>query len=111
MIRKSFGIFAGLAALVAFCVVLYRTAWLNDDAYITYRVVENFVEGYGLRWNVGERVQAFTNPLWLFLNAVVFFFTRETFVTFLAVAMSVSVVAVGTLIFGVARTAMAAVVA
>src|SRR2546430_3792968 len=41
---------------VAFLItVLVRTAWLADDAGIELRVVENFVAGNGLRWNVAER--------------------------------------------------------
>ncbi|MEM8863648.1 MAG: hypothetical protein AAGD96_35515, partial [Chloroflexota bacterium] len=42
-------------------------AWLSDDAYITLRTVENAATGYGLRWNVIERVQVYTHPLWMFL--------------------------------------------
>jgi len=53
---------AGLA-LLAF--VLVRTAWLCDDAYITFRVVDNFVHGHGLVWNLDERVMPATHPLWL----------------------------------------------
>ena len=52
-------------ALALFGVVLVRTAWLCDDAYINFRTVDNFLHGYGLRWNVAERVQTFTDPLWV----------------------------------------------
>ena len=52
-----------LLTLIAF--VLVNTAWLSEDIYITLRVVDNFVNGYGLTWNVAERVQAYTHPLWL----------------------------------------------
>jgi len=54
-----------LAALAAAGVVLVRTAWLGDDAYITLRTVSNFLHGYGLRFNIAERVQAYTHPLWM----------------------------------------------
>ena len=61
------------AALVAVCLLfafgLVWTAWLSDDAYITFRSMDHFVHGRGLGWNVAERVQAFTNPLWLLLLA------------------------------------------
>lgn len=53
--------------LAAFAVVLVRSAWLCDDAYITFRTVDNFVNGHGLRFNVAERVQAYTHPLWMLL--------------------------------------------
>ncbi|SDL70705.1 hypothetical protein [Pseudomonas indica] len=50
-----------------FLVAFIRTAWVSDDAYITFRVVDNFADGLGLVWNPGERVQVYTHPLWLFL--------------------------------------------
>jgi hypothetical protein len=34
--------------------VFYK-AWVGDDAAITARVVDNFLHGYGLRWNVTDR--------------------------------------------------------
>src|SRR5690349_1910100 len=53
-------------AVAIFAVVLAR-AWVGDDALITVRTLDNLMHGYGLRWNVDERVQAFTHPLWAFL--------------------------------------------
>jgi len=44
--------------------LVIRDAWLCDDAFITLRVIDNFHNGHGLRWNVVERVQVFTHPLW-----------------------------------------------
>ncbi len=54
-----------VAAVAVLAAVIVRAAWLCDDSYITLRTVDNFVHGYGLRWNVGERVQSFTSPLWM----------------------------------------------
>ena len=42
-------------------------AYVCDDAFITFRAADNFVRGLGLRWNVGERVQVFTSPLFMFV--------------------------------------------
>lgn len=39
-----------------------------EDFYITLRVVDNFWQGYGLRWNIDERVQVYTHPLWMLLH-------------------------------------------
>lgn len=50
-----------------FSVAFLRTAWVTEDAYITFRVLDNLLSGRGLVWNPGERVQVFTHPLWLFL--------------------------------------------
>ena len=59
----------GLFSFACFCYVL-QFAWVAEDAYITFRVVDNFVHGYGLRWNVAERVQVYTHPFWLILHCV-----------------------------------------
>lgn len=90
--RRESAILVSLAALV-FTVVLLRTAWVNDDAYITLRTVDNFVNGYGLTWNPAERVQAFTHPLWLFLITIVYSATRESYLTTIALSITVSVLA------------------
>ena len=46
---------------------LIRTAWISDDAAITLRTIDNFLQGYGPVFNIGERVQAYTHPLWFLL--------------------------------------------
>ncbi|MFQ5599224.1 MAG: hypothetical protein ACE5G2_01580 [Candidatus Krumholzibacteriia bacterium] len=35
-----------------------------DDAYITMRFARHLAEGHGLVFNIGERTEGFTNPLW-----------------------------------------------
>ena len=42
---------------------LYYT--LFDDAMISMRYAWNLAHGNGLVWNPGERVEGFTNPLWV----------------------------------------------
>jgi arabinofuranosyltransferase len=46
--------------------LVFAKAWVHEDAFITFRVVENLVSGFGPVFNVGERVQVFTHPLWFF---------------------------------------------
>ena len=60
-------------------VAIVRTAWLCDDAFITFRTADNIVNGYGPVWNVGERVQSFTHPLWLALFLPVYAVTRDPY--------------------------------
>lgn len=50
--------------IVAVFLVVLSVSYLDEDAFISFRVVDNFVHGHGLRWNIDERVQVFTNPLW-----------------------------------------------
>ncbi|WP_082295571.1 hypothetical protein [Leptospira noguchii] len=58
-------------------VLFYHSSWLSDDSFITFRVVDNFLNGYGLRWNPLERVQVYTHPLWLFLLIPIQWVIRE----------------------------------
>lgn len=55
---------APVLALLAFG-LCFVNAWVSDDAYITFRVVENVLRGDGLVWNPGERMMVYTHPLWL----------------------------------------------
>ena len=36
-----------------------------DDAFISFRYARNFVEGHGLVFNAGERVEGYSNLLWV----------------------------------------------
>lgn len=85
-------IIAGVLAL--FLSILIRTAWVSDDAFITLRTIDNFVNGLGLTWNPPYRVQAFTHPLWLFVLSGFYYFTREPFYTTLFVSIALSFSAV-----------------
>jgi hypothetical protein len=42
----------------------------QDDAFISYRYVGNFVEGNGLVFNSGERVEGYTNFLWIIILSI-----------------------------------------
>jgi arabinofuranosyltransferase len=81
------------AALALYGAVLVRTAWLTDDAYITLRTVDNWVGGHGLRWNVAERVQSYTHPLWLLLISAVYALTHEAYYTLVGLCFGVSLLA------------------
>ncbi|MGZ5071779.1 MAG: hypothetical protein ACXWBL_01495 [Usitatibacter sp.] len=58
-----------LAVLAAVFVMAVCRAWACDDAFITFRVVSQFLEGHGPVFNIGERVQVFTHPLWFMVLA------------------------------------------
>jgi len=77
-----------------FVFVVLRCAWLADDAYITFRTVDNWINGYGLSWNAAERVQAYTHPLWMLLISALYFFTREIFYSSLYLSVLVSALAI-----------------
>jgi len=83
-----------ITLLTLSAIIIVRNAWLCDDAYITFRVVDNFINGYGLRWNVAERVQVYTHPLWMLLLSSFYFFTREIFFTSNAISVILSLLAI-----------------
>ncbi len=86
-----FAVIGALAAL--FLLVLVRTAWVCDDAFITFRTVDNWLNGYGLRWNVAERVQSFTHPLWMLLYAVPYAVSGDPYLTSIWLSIAVSLFA------------------
>jgi len=53
-----------LAALLLGLGAALERRWIADDAYISFRYARNLVEGQGLVFNPGERVEGFTNLAW-----------------------------------------------
>ncbi len=94
--------------LVFYTVVVLRNAWVCDDAYISFRTVDNFIHGYGLTWNVDERVQAFTHPLWVFVMALPYLVSGNIYFTALAVSIALSLAAVAWYGFKIADSAFVA---
>src|SRR2546423_5674851 len=62
----------GLRALpVAFLVVLGWThRWVEEDAFINFRIVDQIRAGHGPVFNIGQRVEVATSPLWLAMLTV-----------------------------------------
>ncbi len=58
---------------------LYR--WVDEDAFINFRIIDNLLAGHGLVFNVGERVEVDSDPLWVFtlvaLHEIVPFISLE----------------------------------
>lgn len=77
--------------LAAFTWLFYQNAWTGDDPYVTFRSVDNWVRGWGITWNTGERVQAYTHPLWMLVLSACYFFTREAFFTPLAISYVIDI--------------------
>ncbi len=90
--------------LCLFFLTVIRSAWVSDDAYITLRTVDNFVNGYGLTWNPIERVQGYTHPMWMLVLSGVYFFTRESFFTTIGLSVIISLAAVSLLALRLAKS-------
>ncbi len=59
-----------LLLLVVLSAVIWPS-WLTDDAFISFRYAQNLAQGHGLVYNLGERVEGYTNFLWTVLAALV----------------------------------------
>jgi hypothetical protein len=85
-----------------------RQAVAFDDAYITYRYAENWVAGHGLVFEPGgERVEGYSNPLWLLLSAAALAVGKDPFAVTQAVGVASYLVAIGALGLGLGREARA----
>ena len=60
-----------LLAGAAYSLVLARSFGFNnvDDAYIAFRYGQNLMQGHGLVFNLGDRVEGYTSFLWTLLLA------------------------------------------
>ena len=60
-----------LLLVIGYCTESYYQFTFNDhpceDAYITYRFAKNLAEGNGAVFNAGERVEGYSNFLWMAL--------------------------------------------
>ena len=60
-----------LLLVIGYCIESYYLFTFNDhpceDAYITYRFAKNFAEGNGPVFNEGDRVEGYSNFLWMTL--------------------------------------------
>lgn len=66
--RPSFWI-ALAATIPALVLAAVQTRWawpfFSDDSFISLRYAQRLVEGHGLTWTAGERVEGYSNLLWV----------------------------------------------
>ena len=64
------GVLGALGALILGTALVYRARYFHntiDDAYISFQYAKNWVAGHGVVFNPGERVEGYTNFLWVAL--------------------------------------------
>jgi arabinofuranosyltransferase len=66
-----------LIIFLGFLITYFNRGFMLDDALIYYRYVNNFIEGNGLVYNIGEKFNALTSPLYTYLSIFVSSITRE----------------------------------
>jgi arabinofuranosyltransferase len=82
-----------LTASALLAILLLRTAWMGDDAYISFRVLDNFLHGYGPRWNIDERVQTYTDPLFLAIVTFATWLSGNVYFSAIAVSLALTIFA------------------
>ena len=80
-----------ILALLIISYVIIVFAWVGDDAQITLRQVWNFVSGQGITFNLPDRVQAFTHPLWFLVLSCVIFVTQELYYSTLILSILIAI--------------------
>ncbi|MFN5059374.1 MAG: hypothetical protein ACK5GU_05565 [Chloroflexota bacterium] len=76
-------------------IVITANAWISDDAGLTLRSIDNLHRGFGPSFNISERVQAYTHPLWMWLLALVTAFSNEYFFSTIVVSLICSIATLG----------------
>lgn len=67
---RRLSILLGAVPAVLLLVAGWVQRWMADDAFVYVRVVDNVLGGAGPVFNEGERVEAYTSPLWLGILSV-----------------------------------------
>ncbi len=59
-----------ISLIIIFIFIMNNVNHIQDDAFISFRYIKNFIEGHGLVFNIGERVEGYTNFLWTMILIV-----------------------------------------
>lgn len=91
--NKNYSILLYLILTFTFFYNVILNTWISEDGYIFFRYVNNLLEGYGPVFNIGQRVEGFTSPLWLYLLYFLKHFTGlniNLITIFLSYALSIA---------------------
>ncbi len=68
--RSAARCLAALTCVFAlYAVGVYQDYFTGDDAFISFRYARHLSDGMGLVWNPGERIEGYTNFLWVLIIA------------------------------------------
>jgi arabinofuranosyltransferase len=65
--RQVARLLVAAAPALLFCWGGYVRRWAGDDGFINLRVVRHLLAGHGFVYNLGERCEAVTSALWIFV--------------------------------------------
>ena len=86
--------------VVVVAVGAWSYRWVQEDAFINFRIVANLLAGHGPVFNVGERVEVYSDPLWLFLLAGLHGITPFLPIEWLAVLLGIGCTVAGVVLCG-----------
>lgn len=105
MSKRDGGVsFIAILAVVILGIILVRNACIIEDAYITFRTIDNFAHGYGLRWNPAERVQTYTHPLWMMVMTAGSMLTQNLYLSCVAISILLTLLTFGIITFKLAAS-------
>lgn len=101
----NFRVTVASAACLLAIAVLWRHAssylpFMADDAFISLRYSQRLMSGEGLTWTDGERVEGYTNLLWILVRSFVGWFTDLVNASRIVGVCSTIGVFVGVFLFG-----------
>jgi arabinofuranosyltransferase len=64
--------------IVWFAGAAWSHRWMQEDGFINLRIVQQLLAGHGPVFNAGERVEAYTSPLWVLVLAALRIVTFAT---------------------------------
>jgi arabinofuranosyltransferase len=59
-----------LVPVVSLLVLGWTHRWIEEDAFLNFRIVDQIRAGHGPVFNIGQRVEVATSPLWLAMLTV-----------------------------------------
>mgnify|MGYP001335359746 CR=1 FL=1 len=78
VLRKNLALVNYSLVVVLGCLISFLTKDFRlDDALIYYRYIENCLNGNGLVYNIGERFNAISSPLYIYISLAASLITRE----------------------------------
>jgi hypothetical protein len=88
-ILKKYWIVIFLIIYVPVSYLIYGHAKLFDDNFIYLQYAKHFIEHGELSFNTGEKIYAFTSPLWQILYIIVYYFIRSEYIApFLSISFA-----------------------
>ena len=93
------GALVGLAVVLTIVIAEHYSAlyWRNvvDDAATSLQYAKNFALGRGIVFNPGERVEGYTNFLWVVIEAPLYALSRVTGLEFVSVVVHANILIAG----------------